>query len=377
MENKFDLYREAKKHQGGRVDQIPQWPGWVVVGIVLILSAISWWFAFQGYRNYFTSQSKQESSRNMVYGKQNRSNQWDDVDGPIRPGILIQERKPDEMAVVFLDVGQGDAVFIRTPMKENILIDAGEGSNPDFKFARQVDAAAELILPFFKRNKINQLDYFITTHPHSDHIGGAYEIIEKMSIDKVWIAGMDHPSRSKKDLLTAVKNKKDQTSIELEKPEKAGGTLNVGQSLQLESPVRSWLLRTRPYAENVNQSSLVTLLHYGKTSFLFTGDTEKKGEFNLVQKWGNELDVDVLKVGHHGSHSSSIKPFIQTVKPRHSVIMVGHYNSFGHPTDEVLSRLKRVGSSINRTDQDGTIYMFTDGKSIRILNQQTVSAVNE
>lgn len=298
---------------------------------------------------------------------------------PLHPGLLLTDKKPDEMALVFFDIGQGDAIFFQTPTGENVLIDSGEGSNPDFKFARAVAAAKKLILPFFRRNKIKHLDYFITSHPHSDHIGSSYEIVDNVSIDEVWAAGYEHPSTSKKDLLNAIEQKKQGSSdVKFKIPSKAGGTLEEGQALDLGPAVKGWLLRTAPHkAENPNQASLSLLVYYGETGILLTGDTERHGEKEMIKNWSDQLDVEILKSGHHGSRTSNIKPFINMVKPEHSVIMVGHYNTFGHPNEVVLSRLKRAGSKIHRTDKDGTIFMFLDGKSIDVRKKPAVSAVND
>ena len=369
-DNPFERYRKGKELHGGRIQTTSVLPGWILIVLLVVLNFAAWPFAVTGYQKMVATGGKPESVQ-VDAGSDDRRN------SNLQPGTLLTEREPDELAVVFLDVGQGDAIFLRTPTGENILVDSGEGSNPDFKFARSVGAAKNLILPFFRQNKIEELDYFVTTHPHSDHIGSSYEIIKNTPIDEVWAAGYDHPSRSKKDMLNAIDSRKSTSDIELHVPEETGGTLEEGQRLDLGTATKGWLLRTAPNAENTNASSLVLLVAYGETEFLLTGDTEKHGERGLIRKWGEQLDADVLKVGHHGSTSSSIRPFVKTVKPDHSVIMVGHYNSFGHPNDSILSRLKRAGSRVHRTDQDGTIFMFSDGESVEVESRPAVSAVND
>jgi competence protein ComEC len=369
-DNPFERYRKGKELHGGRIRTSSALPGWILIVLLVVLNFAAWPFAVTGYQKMVETGGKPESVQ-VNAGSDDRRN------STLQPGTLLTEREPDELAVVFLDVGQGDAIFLRTPTGENILVDSGEGSNPDYKFARAVAAAQDLILPFFRRNRIEELDYFITTHPHSDHIGSSYEVIKNTSIQEVWAAGYDHPSTSKKDMLNAIESKKSTSELAFKVPAGAGGTLKEGMQLDLGPGTRGWLLRTAPNAENTNESSLVLLFYYGETGILLTGDAEHAGEKELIKQWGKQLDVDILKTGHHGSRTSSIPPFVETVQPEHSVMMVGHYNTFGHPSDEVVSRLKRAGSQIHRTDQDGTIFMFTDGSSIRIRKEPAVSAVND
>ncbi|MFB6344791.1 MAG: ComEC/Rec2 family competence protein [bacterium] len=371
MTNEFDQYRQAKKRQGGRTDTRSPLVGWGLVLILLVLNTVSWFFAIQGYQAMV---NKPEATHGTT-ARPESSHRTSGV--PVPPGRILAERDSNELALAFLDVGQGDAIFIQTPNNRNLLIDAGEGSNPDSKYSRAVEAARELIIPFFKRNKVNKLDYFITSHPHSDHIGGAYRIIKKVSIDELWAAGKNHPSRSKKDMLKAIEQKKHEYDLEFHVPGAVGGTLQEGQKLDLGPSVRGWLLRTAPQAESVNESSLSILLYFGNVGMLFTGDTERKGEKELLRQWGNQLDVEILKSGHHGSRTSTIPPFARTVDPEHTVHMVGHYNSYGHPSKEVLSRLRRLGSKNYRTDRHGTVFMFTDGRTIDVKNRPVISAVND
>lgn len=379
MTNEFDRYRQAKQEHGGRTDKRSGLVGWGIVGVLAILSVTAWVFAVPGYQSLAQSSSSPTSraSTNPPETPDRPSTGGGSKD-KVLPGYLLTERKPNETAIVFLDVGQGDAIFIQTPDKKNMLIDSGEGQNPDHEYARKVDAANELILPFFRQNNIQKLDYYIGSHPHSDHIGSAADIFNAMPVGEVWIAGKEHPSKSKESMLKAIKK----NNITLKAPVEVGGTLKEGQKFMLGKYVKGWILRTAPQEDNINNSSLAMLLYYGDVGMIFAGDTEGSreggglGEQELIKKWGDQLDVEILKINHHGSRFSSAPKFIDVVEPDHSVFMVGHYNTFGHPTPEVISRVKEVGSKVHRTDQDGTIYMFTDGKNIRVLNRRDFSAEN-
>lgn len=370
--NDFERYRESRERQGGRTDEIGSNLLWLIITVLGVLNLLAWSWALPGYRTM--AGSAVELSKRVWFprtwsgGETRRKFQ--------QPGTILDEREPEELAFAFLDVGQGDAVFVRTPTEKNLLIDTGEGQNPDSRFTRSINAAERLLLPFLRRNGVRKLDYLITTHPHSDHIGGASRIIDAINIDRIWSSGHNHPTRSRKQMLEAIRVKKRETGLTYNVPERAGGTLEAGRALELGNAVKGWLLRTAPHASNANESSLALLLYYGKIGILLMGDTERKGERELIRKWGDQLDVEVLKVGHHGSGTSSSQAFVRTVDPDHSVIMVGRSNTFGHPAAEVTKRLRRNGSKIHRTDKHGSIFMFTDGRDIRVKSVPSVSAVN-
>ena len=363
--NSFDQYRRAKKIHGGRKKADTNWKPWVFIGTLFLITAVSWFFAGPGYLSL--GEATDDSVRRVERDERRRS-------VPDEIGFLLTERKPHEMALVMLDVGQGDALFIQTPDRTNILIDSGEGQNPDYEHSPEVDAANRVIIPFLQRNKIEELDYFIATHPHSDHIGGAYDLLTQVPVNHVWDAGMDQPTTSYENMLNAIQ----QTGTEIDMPEAAGGLLQSGKEIDFGGNVKGWLLWTDPHAGDVNNSSLVLKVRYGNNSALLTGDLEGRHRFDaeaqLISKWGDQLDVDVLKIAHHGSRNSSRQEFVDITSPEHALIPVGAYNTFGHPTDEVLSRLREAGSQIHRTDEDGTVFMFMDGENIRTIYRRDMGA---
>ncbi len=362
----FENYRRAKEIYGGRVGKSSNLKGWFVVILLAFFTLTAWIFAYQGY----TLDRAIEETAFQPRGFDPFADARADI--PLEPGVLLTERKPHELAVVFLDVGQGDAIFIQTPMNQNILIDAGEGGSPDFERARRVFAGERMILPFLARNKIDRLDYFIATHPHSDHIGGAQTILSEIPVEELWISGYEHPTSSNLEMLQAAQRQ----NTMIRAPQEIGGDLYPGIELELDGNVKGWLLYTNPEASNVNNSSLVLLFYYGDNSILLTGDLEFPGEEAMIKQWGEQLDIDILKVGHHGSANTSTgSNFANFVKPRHSVFTVGEYNTYGHPSPEVVDRLRRLGSEIHRTDRDGTIFGFLDGQNVRITNRKDLGVV--
>lgn len=354
-------YRRDKRDHGGRVDRPPAWPGWTLLGLLVLLNGGAWTHALPGYDRLIRG----------VWGA-----------GVVRsaPGSsgeaprLRRHRAPGELAVVFLDVGQGDATFLRTPDGRNVLIDTGEGNQPDHPTGRWRNAFGRVVLPFLRRNRIQRLDYLILTHPHSDHIGGAARLVRSVPVQEIWEAGAEHPSPSRRSLHETVSSLPDEQSPVLRVPRRAGGDLEPGSTLDLGSAVRGWLLRTAPRATSVNASSLSVLVAYGTTEWLFPGDIERPHERSLLLHWGRQLDVDVLKAPHHGSRTSTSGVFLNVTTPRHTVFSVGARNPFGHPDTTVLRRVRRSGSRIHRTDRDGSIYMFTDGENIRVLREGTGEA---
>lgn len=346
----FAEYRRDKQHYGDRVDRPPAVLGWTLVALLVIANAAAWGYALPGYVK--------------LIGTYAGTYEWSATTDPeTAPARLLHRRRPDEIAVVFLDVGQGDAVFVQTPGGQNLLIDAGQGPYRDAPGVGPRNAGSRVVLPFLRRNRIDHLDYLVITHPHSDHLGGAVTIVETLPVREVWLAGVNHPTRSKQSLLDALESERE---TRLRVPREAGGDLRPGTPLALGPAVRGWLVHTAPRAPSVNASSLCLLLAYGSTEWLFPGDIERKQERSLLLRWGEQLDVDVLKAAHHGSHTSNSPSFLRVARPVHTVISVGENNPFGHPDTAVIQRLRQVGSDVYRTDRQESVYMFSNGEDIRV-----------
>ncbi len=248
----------------------------------------------------------------------------------------------NELTVHFIDVGQGDSILIRTP-SQNILIDGGERS------------AGPTVVRYLQGQGIKELDLVISTHPHSDHIGGLIDVLKKFSVKEVIDPAIIHTTRTFEEYLTLI----DQKNIIFTQG-RAGMTrdLSDGISMTILHPVK-------PSGDHLNDTSVVTRLKYNKVSFLFTGDAETISEMEMMSN-GTDLKSTILKVGHHCSCSSTSPAFLNAVSPAAAIIMVGAENKYNHPHKEVMDRLQKTGLDIYRTDLNGTIVVSTNGETYNI-----------
>lgn len=246
--------------------------------------------------------------------------------------------------VYFLDVGQGDAILIKTPYQQNIIIDMGNDIG-----VKKVGK----IIPWWDK----EIDLLIISHPHDDHILGVPLLIKKYNIKKIIFTGISYESSIYEELLTLAYNKKIEILIPQEEQK-----IILGEDCKIEFlyPQESLINKK---IENLNNSSIVNLLDCQKKSFLFMGDAEEEVEKKILKK-NPDLKIDVLKVGHHGSITSSHQEFIEKIKPKISIIMVGTKNKFNHPSLRIINRLKKIGSLILRTDLNGTINIRNNGPEI-------------
>ena len=184
---------------------------------------------------------------------------------------------------------------------------------------------------------INHIDYMIATHPHEDHIGGLADVLDACTVGTIYSVVEDYDIQN------------------LSTPT-VGDTFFLGAaSVQFLSPAREY--------DNINDMSIIVKIVYGNTSFLFTGDAEIEAEYDLLES-EYDLHSTVLKVGHHGSDTSSSYDFLREVKPRYAIISVGENNLYGHPSETTLDRLSDIGATIYRTDINGTIVCYSDGNSL-------------
>lgn len=245
-----------------------------------------------------------------------------------------------EMKVHFLDVGQGDSIFIELPDDKTMLIDASEREY------------ADKITTYIYSCGYNSLDYVVATHPHSDHIGGMADVIGSFSVGNVILSPATHTTKTYTNMLTAIDQSGAKVTLGTVGTEIfSGGDL----SAVVIAPV------TEDYSD-LNNSSVMIMLTYGEKKFLFTGDAEEEEERTVTA----DVKCDVLKVGHHGSSTSTSRAFLTAASPEYAVISCGMGNSYGHPHTETIDKLKKAGINIYRTDLQGDIVMTCDGKNITV-----------
>ncbi|WP_031516595.1 ComEC/Rec2 family competence protein [Desulfofalx alkaliphila] len=247
------------------------------------------------------------------------------------------------LTVHFIDVGQGDSIFIQLPSGQQMLIDAGNNGD------------GEMIVDYIKKLGVNKIDYLVGTHPHADHIGGMDTVINSLDIGKIYMPRVTHTTQTFQDLLEAVQSK----GLKV-KTARAG--MEIISSEELQAVV---LAPKGDQYENINDYSAVIKLTFGKVSFLFTGDAEETSEKEMVNS-GYDLQAQVLKVGHHGSSTSTTGEFLKAVNPEVAVICLAANNDYGHPHREVLDLLQGADVEVYRTDLNGTIVISTDGEDFTV-----------
>lgn len=243
-----------------------------------------------------------------------------------------------------LDIGQGDALLLRSPAGKVVLIDAGTG-NPD-------------VVPMLRARGVTQVDLAIGTHPHADHIGGMDEVLEAFPVRVYMDNGLPHTTATYTRVMSLVESR----GVAY-KPGLAGQVVNLDDGIRIEvlNPHAPPLSGTR---SDLNSNSVVTRVTHGEVCMLLTGDSEEPTEELLVQKGLGPCAI--LKVAHHGSAHSTTDAFLRAVKPTDAIISAGVDNRYGHPTEEAMDRLKSAGARLHRTDLSGTIRVTSDGRSARI-----------
>ncbi len=249
----------------------------------------------------------------------------------------------DCLEVSFLDVGQGDAILLRTPSGIEVLIDGGKGS--------AVLRSMAAVRPFGDRS----IDLMIATHPDLDHIGGLSDVLHRYQVGLLITTSNLNPTAASTALTTAVA-----AEGMMERLAEAGEVIVLDDEvyLQVLSPVgdeTNW---------ESNTASIVLRVVYGETAFMLTGDAPASIEDTLVERYGSQLTSQVLKLGHHGSKTSTSETFLDAVAPKYAVVSAGADNSYGHPAGEVLARVIERDIALSQTAIDGTITFISDGQTV-------------
>ncbi|WP_288678802.1 ComEC/Rec2 family competence protein [uncultured Clostridium sp.] len=246
------------------------------------------------------------------------------------------------MSVTYLNVGQGDSELIQVN-GINMLIDAG------------TNAGANDLVKDLKNRGIKTIDIAIATHPHEDHIGGMDEVLENFDVKSFYAPKVAHTTKTYENMLKAVKNE----GLKIQQI-KEGTKIDLGKDteVQVYSPVKSQY-------EELNNYSPVMKISYGQNSFMFTGDAESLVEKEILNE-NKDLKADVLKLGHHGSHSSTSEQFLKAVDPSIAIVSCAKDNKYGHPHKETMSNLKKAGITVYETFRDGDITISSNGKKLDV-----------
>ena len=275
---------------------------------------------------------------------------WQDVFSYISPTKEVvtyseenRELAEEKMSVHIIDVGKADSIYINSGDK-NILVDAGD-----------IDTSNK-VLEYLKKRDVKKLDLVVVSHPHKDHIGGMRDIINEIQIERFMMPEVPDDiiptGKTYESMLLAL----DKNNIKVDKPI-CGDSFKIGDmELNILSPSKQY--------DKLNNNSIVIKLKYGNKSFLLTGDAEKEAENDIIRS-GYDLKADVLKVGHHGSKTSSTQNFLNAVSPKYAAISVGENNK-NLPRYSVVSRIEQSNIKIFRTDINGDIVFITDGNNINV-----------
>ena len=255
----------------------------------------------------------------------------------------------DTIVVNYLDVGQGDSEFIQLPDGKCMLIDASTSD------------CSDKIIDFISSLGYSKIDYLVATHPHADHIGGMRAVVQHFDIGEIYMPKASSNSKTYENLLLAIAEKG--LSINTAK----AGTV----AIQDNDLVAEFLAPVQASYDDLNNYSAVLRLQYGNNVFLFMGDAEDVSENEILKNASkNKLKEDALKVGHHGSKTSSTFEFVSAVSPKVAVIEVGKDNSYNHPNQKVLDRFSEIGSKVLRTDINGNIAVVSDKADITIYSEK-------
>lgn len=253
---------------------------------------------------------------------------------------------PLQMKVHFIEVGQGDSILIETPTKRTILIDGGP---PE---------AGKEVFKFLKKRQIKKIDLLISTHPHIDHIGGLQQIMNKIPIDEIIDSGKTHKTRTYERYKKQIEKKNIPTS-----------TVKRGDRIKIDPLLNIHVLNSYEKGKTNNESAIALHIIFNKTRFLLMSDVEKRQEREIMER--HSLKSDIIKIGHHGSKTSSSLAFLQSVRPKIAMLTYDVDNKFGHPTQTVINNLHHLDVDIYSTAIFGHTTIVTDGYEYLLLPERS------
>ncbi|HEK4841201.1 TPA: MBL fold metallo-hydrolase [Clostridioides difficile] len=254
--------------------------------------------------------------------------------------LLIGCDKKSLLSIHMIDVGQGDSILVQTPTNKNILIDGGD------------EDSENIIISYLGQKRIKTIDIIIATHPDSDHIGSLDNIIKKFNVNSIYMPEQSTDSEAYQNLINSCTDKN--LSIQ---------HLYKNDVLNIDNNINIYVLSPSYIQEESNLNSIVFKLTFNDNSFLFMGDAEEENEKEILHSFKLN-NINFIKIGHHGSNSSSSLEFIKKISPDIAAISCGYKNQYGHPHREVINNLKQNHVSIYRTDRIGDIVFYSDGEII-------------
>ncbi|HBF7900723.1 MBL fold metallo-hydrolase [Clostridioides difficile] len=254
--------------------------------------------------------------------------------------LLIGCDKKSLLSIHMIDVGQGDSILVQTPTNKNILIDGGD------------EDSENIIISYLRQKRIKTIDIIIATHPDSDHIGSLDNVIKKFNVNSIYMPEQSTDSEAYQNLINSCTDKN--LSIQY---------LYKNDVLNIDNNINIYVLSPSYIQEESNLNSIVFKLTFNDNSFLFMGDAEEENEKEILHSFKLN-NINFIKIGHHGSNSSSSLEFIKKISPDIAAISCGYKNQYGHPHRKVIDNLKQNHVSIYRTDRIGDIVFYSDGEII-------------
>lgn len=255
--------------------------------------------------------------------------------------VGVDNRIDKQLMVSVLDVGQGDAILVKTPKGKFILVDSGPNAQRE-EFGKKL-----------KKNGVDRFEVVIATHPHEDHIGNMDDIFKNFDVSNIYMPKVVTTTKTFQNMMNEIKNK----NLKIK-------TAKAGIKFNLDGVDFEFLAPNSDSYESLNNYSVVIKVTYGKNKFLLMGDAEKLSEEEIINK-GFDVSADVIKIGHHGSYTATSEKLIKKVNPAVAVLSLGKDNPFGHPHKETMNLLNKYNLKIMRTDYHGDVNFYSDGESIK------------
>lgn len=295
-------------------------------------------------KSSLTESELEDDLKNLITDNNNNEEKKEETIVENKDDETINNTEIAQIKIHYIDVGQGDSIFIELPNNSTMLIDAGESSK------------GQIVTNYIKSLGYSKIDYLVGTHPHTDHIGGLAYVINNFSIGSIYMPKAISTSKTYENLLNTISQKNLKVTT-------AKANVNILNNNNLKIDIIA--PNSDSYSELNNYSAVVKII-YENRKFLFMGDAETKSENEIM----SDVSADVIKIGHHGSDTSSGQSFVNKVKAKYVIIMVGNNNRYDHPYQTIIDRWTSTGATIYRTDLNGNIIVTSDGNLLDISSSK-------